>query len=100
MRPFYRLLFVLLSLTFIAEAAFGQALRTFVSGFGDDTNPCSRTAPCRTFSAAIARTIAGGEVDVLDAAGYGAGLTINKSIIIDGTPVKAGILASGTDGIT
>jgi len=76
----------------------GQATRTWVSGVGDDANPCSRTAPCKTFAGAISKTQAGGEIDALDPGGYGL-LTITKSITIDGTGTLAGILASGTNGI-
>ncbi len=71
---------------------------TFVSGVGDDSNPCSREAPCRTFAAAISKTKAGGEIDVLDPGGYGP-VTITKSITIDGKGM-ASILASGTNGIS
>src|SRR2546423_3383293 len=60
-----------------------QASRTWVSGVGDDANPCSRTAPCKTFAGAILKTAAGGEIDALDPAGFGA-LTITKAITIDG----------------
>ena len=42
--------------------ALGQATRTWVSGVGDDANPCSRTAPCKTFAGAISKTAAGGEI--------------------------------------
>jgi hypothetical protein len=70
-----------------------------VSGVGDDANPCSRTAPCKTFAGAISKTAAGGEIDALDPGGFGA-LTITKAITIDGTPVVAGVLVSGTNGIT
>jgi hypothetical protein len=77
-----------------------QATRTWVSGVGDDVNPCSRTAPCKTWAGAISKTAAGGEINALDPAGYGA-LTINKSITIDGTPGPntAGVLVAGTNGI-
>jgi hypothetical protein len=78
---------------------FGQASRTWVSGVGDDANPCSRTAPCKTFAGAISKTAAGGEIDALDAAGYGA-LTITKAITIDGGGGQvASVLVSGTNGI-
>lgn len=79
--------------------AAAQATRTWVSGVGDDANPCSRTAPCKTFAGAISKTAAGGEIDALDPGGYGA-VTITKSITIDGGggPV-ASILAAGTTGI-
>src|SRR5437660_9092828 len=60
-----------------------QATRTWVSGVGDDANPCSRTAPCKTFAGAISKTAAGGEIDALDPAGFGA-VTITKSITLDG----------------
>jgi hypothetical protein len=79
----------------IAQA---QASRTWVSGVGDDANPCSRTAPCKTFAGAISKTAACGEIDALDPAGYGA-VTITKSITIDGTGTMASILASLTTGI-
>jgi hypothetical protein len=75
-----------------------QASRTWVSGVGDDANPCSRTAPCKTFAGAISKTAAGGEIDALDPAGYGA-VTITKSITIDGGGNLASVLVSGTNGI-
>jgi hypothetical protein len=82
----------------IAPAAYAQATRTWVSGVGDDVNPCSRTAPCKTFAGAISRTAAGGEISVLDPGGFGA-VTITKSITINGDGTLAGILAAGTNGI-
>lgn len=83
----------------VPTSALAQATRTWVSGVGDDANPCSRTAPCKTFAGAISKTAAGGEIDVLDPGGFGA-LTITKSITIDATGVDAGVLVSGTNGIT
>ena len=71
----------LLALASLAQA---QATRTWVSGVGDDVNPCSRTAPCKTWAGAISKTAAGGEIDALDPGGYGT-LTITKSITVDGT---------------
>jgi Right handed beta helix region len=76
----------------------GQATRTWVSGVGDDVNPCSRTAPCKTFAGAISKTAATGEINCLDPAGYGA-VTITKSITIDCTGTFGSILGSGTNGI-
>ena len=76
-----------------------QATRTWVSGVGDDVNPCSRTAPCKTFAGAISKTAAGGEISVLDPGGFGA-VTITKSITINGGGELAGVLSSGTTGIT
>jgi hypothetical protein len=81
-----------------ASPAFGQATRTWVSGVGDDVNPCSRTAPCKTFAGAISKTFIGGEIDVLDPGGFGT-VTITKSITIDGGASLGSILASGTNGI-
>jgi len=80
-------------------AAQAQATRTWVSGVGDDANPCSRTAPCKTFAGAISKTAAGGEIDALDPGGFGA-LTITKAITIDGGGGQvASVLVSGTNGI-
>jgi hypothetical protein len=76
-----------------------QATRTWVSGVGDDANPCSRTAPCKTFAGAISKTVAGGEIDALDPGGFGA-LTITKGITIDGGGGQVGsVLVAGTNGI-
>jgi hypothetical protein len=66
-----------------STGAFAQATRTWVSGVGDDVNPCSRTAPCKTFAGAISKTAEGGEIDALDPAGYGT-LTIAKAMTVDG----------------
>ena len=81
-----------------AAAAQAQATRTWVSGVGDDANPCSRTAPCKTFAGAISKTAGGGEINVLDPGGFGA-VTIGKSITISADHVEAGVLVSGTNGI-
>jgi len=82
-----------------AGLAGAQASRTWVSGVGDDANPCSRTAPCKTFAGAISKTAAGGEIDALDPAGYGA-VTITKGMTIDGGGGQvASVLVSGTNGI-
>jgi hypothetical protein len=92
--------FILASVLVIgfSTAAFGQATRTWVSGVGDDANPCSRTAPCKTFAGAISKTATGGEISVLDPGGFGA-VTITKSITINGTGTLAGILASLVNGV-
>jgi len=82
----------------IATIASAQASRTWVSGVGDDANPCSRTAPCKTFAGAISKTADGGEIDALDPAGYGA-VTITKGITIDGNGYGS-VLVSGTNGIS
>lgn len=79
-------------------SAQAQATRTWVSGVGDDANPCSRTAPCKTFAGAISKTAAGGEINCIDAGGFGA-VTITKSIVIDCTSTEAGVLVAGTNGI-
>jgi hypothetical protein len=79
--------------------AHAQASRTWISGVGDDANPCSRTAPCKTFAGAISKTSAGGEIDVLDPGGFGA-LTITKAITLDGGGGQvASILVAGSNGI-
>jgi hypothetical protein len=80
-------------------SAHAQATRTWVSGVGDDVNPCSRTAPCKTFAGAISKTAGGGEIDCLDPGGFGA-VTITKSMTIDCGSFTGGVLASGgTTGV-
>jgi hypothetical protein len=82
-----------------ATFAQAQATRTWVSGVGNDANPCSRTAPCKTFAGAISKTATGGIIDALDDGGYGT-VTITKSLTIDGGHHTAGVLAStGLNGI-
>lgn len=91
----------LLALAAIAaspQSASAQATRTWVSGVGDDVNPCSRTAPCKTFAGAITKTAAGGEINCLDPGGYGA-VTITKSMTISCPYTEGGALAGG-NGIT
>jgi hypothetical protein len=95
--------FVISAIAFAVPAQ-AQATRTWVSGVGDDANPCSRTAPCKTFAGAISKTAgapgAPGEINCLDPGGFGA-LTITKSInIICGQSGIGGVLVSGTPGIT
>jgi hypothetical protein len=85
-------------LIFATTPASAQATRTWVSGVGDDANPCSRTAPCKTFAGAISKTAPGGEINVLDPGGFGA-VTITKSITIRSDHIEAGVLVSGTNGI-
>jgi hypothetical protein len=85
----------LMAVTSVANA---QATRTWVSGVGDDVNPCSRTAPCKTFAGAISKTAKDGEINCLDPAGYGA-VTITKSITIDCEDTQGSILAAGTNGV-
>src|ERR1700750_3014613 len=78
--------------------AHAQARRTWVSGVGDDAHACRRTAPCKPFAGAISKTAAGGEINCLDPAGFGA-VTITKSITIDCHEIFASILNAGTNGI-
>ena len=83
-----------LALCLFSASAFAQATRTWVSGVGDDVNPCSRTAPCKTWAGAISKTAVGGEIDALDSGGFGA-VTINKSITLNGSGFLASTLATG-----
>jgi hypothetical protein len=90
---------LLLSLTvlgclLVATTMSAQATRTWVSGVGDDVNPCSRTAPCKTFAGAISKTATCGEINALDPGGYGT-VTITKSITINGEGTMASILNNG-----
>ncbi|MBD8881984.1 hypothetical protein IHE49_15980 [Rhodanobacter sp. 7MK24] len=81
-----------------ATTAHAQSTRTWVSGVGDDANPCSRTAPCKTFAGAISKTVAAGEISVLDPGGFG-GVTITKAMTLSGGGELASILVSGTNGV-
>src|SRR3954447_8924927 len=98
LHPLLGVVALLLALCTWATTANAQAPRTWVSGVGDDANPCSRTAPCKTFAGAISKTVAGGEINCLDPGGFGA-LTIKKAISVVCDSVLAGVLASGTNGI-
>lgn len=82
----------------LAASAHAQATRTWVSGVGDDANPCSRTAPCKTFAGAISKTAASGTISVLDPGGFGA-VTITKSITIETDGQLAGVVSAGTNGV-
>jgi hypothetical protein len=90
-------MFALCVLLFAAPAH-AQASRTWVSGVGDDANPCSRTAPCKTFAGAISKTAALGEINCLDPGGFG-GVTITKSITIDCQDIFGSVLNAGTNGV-
>jgi hypothetical protein len=88
---------VLFGITVLSSPVYAQATRTWVSGVGDDVNPCSRTAPCKTFAGAMSKTAANGEINCLDAGGFGA-LTITKGMSIICDAVEAGVLVAGTNG--
>lgn len=95
-RSVHTCLFILSLL--ITGSAFAQATRTWVSGVGDDVNPCSRTAPCKTWPGAISKTAVGGVIDALDPGGFGA-VTITKAITLEGNGGLASILVAGTNAI-
>ena len=97
-RTFLSLAFTLVVCAALSTSADAQATRTWVSGVGDDVNPCSRTAPCKTFAGAISKTAKSGEINCLDAGGYGA-VTITKSITIDCTGTSGSILAALVTGV-
>jgi hypothetical protein len=90
----------LLGLLFVAvhaTPAQAQATRTWVSGVGDDVNPCSRTAPCKTYAGAISKTAVNGEINCLDPGGFGT-LTITKSISVVCDYTEGGVLSAGVNG--
>jgi hypothetical protein len=95
-----RILFIFTMCAFSAAlVADAQATNTWVSGVGDDTNPCSRIAPCKTWAGAFSKTATGGEIDALDPGAFGA-ITITRSVTLDGGGGQvASVLVSGTDGI-
>jgi hypothetical protein len=95
---FYNRSFIVLCLLATNIITMAQATRTWVSGVGDDANPCSRTAPCKTLAGAISKTATGGEINILDPGGFGA-VTVTKSITIDGGGIIGSILSSATNGI-
>jgi len=85
--------------THSASAPATPQMRSFVSGLGSDSNPCTASLPCKTFNAALALTTAGGEIYVLNSANYGAA-TINKAITITSEGAVAGVLAMSGVGLT
>jgi hypothetical protein len=98
MKPMLKISALFILVFAFATIAQAQATRTWVSGVGDDANPCSRTAPCKTFAGAISKTATNGEINCLDPAGYGA-VTITKSITIDCEDTQGSILASLVNGV-
>src|SRR6202171_1643558 len=104
MRKFQLRLSVLAAMAVLAMqgTAFAQATRTWISGVGDDANPCSRTAPCKTWAGAVSKTADCGEMDALDPGGFGA-VTLTKGVKLDGGGGEAGqvasILVAGTNGV-
>jgi hypothetical protein len=96
--PILRALLVACFTLAFVTLAHAQATRTWVSGVGDDANPCSRTAPCKTFAGAISKTATNGEINCLDPGGYGA-VTITKSITIDCEDTQGSILNAGVNGV-
>src|SRR5258707_2628757 len=89
---------IVIAILATSSLASAQATRTWVSGVGDDANPCSRTAPCKTFAGAISKTAVGGEIDCLDPGGFGQ-VTITKAITIDCDSGTGGGLARAGTGI-
>jgi hypothetical protein len=96
--PVFRMFFVFIFALSASAIINAQATRTWVSGVGDDVNPCSRTAPCKTFAGAISKTAEDGEINCLDPGGFGT-VTITKSITIDCSGTFGSILGSGTNGV-
>src|SRR4030081_1418645 len=90
---------LLLGFSLPTTSAQAQANRTWVSGVGDDVNPCSRTAPSKTFAGAISKTAAGGEISCLDPGGFG-GITITKSMTLNCHEGFGSILVAGSPGVT
>ena len=91
---------IALCLCAMTSAAQAQATRTWVSGLGDDVNPCSRTAPCKTFPGAYSKTAIGGEIDALDPGGFGT-ITISHALTIDGggAGLASILAASNSNGV-
>ncbi|HEX8102383.1 MAG TPA: right-handed parallel beta-helix repeat-containing protein [Solirubrobacteraceae bacterium] len=92
------LILTFLLLVALPATASAQATRTWVSGVGDDANPCSRTAPCKTWAGAQPKTATGGEINAIDTGGFGT-ITITKSLTLDGNGTQATTTACGTQGV-
>lgn len=92
-------MFAVAWMAFPATTAQAQATRTWVSGVGDDINPCSRTSPCKTFQTAYSKTAAGGEISVLDSGAFGA-MIIMKSISVVAEGAEGAVTGPGINGIT
>src|ERR1051326_2197645 len=89
----------LLACAFNSTTALAQSTRVFVAAQGSDSNPCTFAAPCRTFQHAHDAVAAGGEIDVLDPAGYGA-VIITKAVSIQGHDFSGVSTPIGGTGIT
>ncbi|ETA72739.1 MULTISPECIES: right-handed parallel beta-helix repeat-containing protein [Mesorhizobium] len=98
LRFFLSIAVLLLASVFLIAPASAQATRTWVSGVGNDADPCSRTAPCKTFAGAISKTATAGEINCLDPGGFGT-VTITKSITIDCKTTEGGVLSALVNGI-
>src|SRR5215471_10444859 len=85
--------------TLASTGAYALSNRTFVSGTGSDANPCSLAAPCRSFAGALLQTAAGGEIAVLDTAGYGAVSIAQAVSIVNEEGVEAGITVTAGNAI-
>jgi hypothetical protein len=83
----------------LPAGAAAQSVRTFISGVGDDANPCSRTAPCKTYAGTISKTADAGIINALDPGGFGAFAITNKSITVDGGEVTATITSFGANAV-
>ena len=93
---------IIAAILIAASGSVAAAQRTFVSSTGNDGDPCSLVAPCRSFAAAMLHTDATGEIIVLDAAGYGP-VTVNQSVSIvapNGVYGGISVLSPGGNGIT
>jgi hypothetical protein len=71
----------------------GTRAITYVSARGNNANPCTRIAPCRTFAAAIAQTADRGEVIALDSGSYGM-VRITQSLTLRGAPGTHALIAT------
>jgi hypothetical protein len=99
LRPIFRLSFVCTCLLMFASTARAQGIIRFVASYGNDDNPCTRTAPCRSLQAGVIATPVGPELQVIDSAGYGPNVTITKSITISAEGVQATIAKVSGAGI-
>jgi hypothetical protein len=92
---------VLAAAVLLSASAHAQSFRAYLSGKGNDANPCSLASPCRLLPAALAAVVDGGEIWMLDSANFNStSVTIAKSVSILAVPGAVGsVLAIGGPAI-
>jgi hypothetical protein len=91
---------LLVAAMLIALPAGAQLFRAYVSGSGNDSNPCTLPQPCRLLPAALTAVASGGEIWMLDSANYNTTeVDITKSVSILAVPGVVGSLVAPQGGL-